>query len=108
MVHRVQDSPLDGLEAIPHIREGTRGDHAHGVVEVPLSGRAVECDRFNSALFGRHTDPCRWGEMSEGQKGGNYPLTNSADRAGGVLFFSPEALGSVSDLGLERRAHAQP
>ena len=34
VVHRHQDPPLRGLEAIPHVGQGPRHDHAHRVVEV--------------------------------------------------------------------------
>ena len=34
VVHRVQDAPLDGLEAVANVRQGPRNDHAHRVVEI--------------------------------------------------------------------------
>jgi hypothetical protein len=33
LVHRVQDAPMHGLEAVAHVGERALHDHAHGVVE---------------------------------------------------------------------------
>jgi hypothetical protein len=34
VVHREQDAAVNGLQAIPNVREGTPDDHAHRVVEI--------------------------------------------------------------------------
>jgi hypothetical protein len=34
LVHRVQDAPVHGFQAVARIRQRTRHDHAHGVIEV--------------------------------------------------------------------------
>ena len=34
LVHRVEDAPVHRLEAVARIRQRTRHDHAHGVIEV--------------------------------------------------------------------------
>jgi len=34
LAHRVQHAPMSGLEAIPHIRQGSTNDYAHRVIEV--------------------------------------------------------------------------
>ena len=31
ILHRVEDSPVDGLQAVARVRQGARDDHAHGV-----------------------------------------------------------------------------
>ena len=37
LLHPVEDAALDGLEAVPHVRQGARDDDGHGVVEVGLA-----------------------------------------------------------------------
>ena len=34
LVHRVKNAPMHGLEAVTRIRQRTRHDHAHGVIEI--------------------------------------------------------------------------
>ena len=34
LVHRVEDAPMHGLQAVAHIRQRARHDHAHRVIEV--------------------------------------------------------------------------
>ena len=34
LVHRIQDAPVHRLQAVTRIRQRTRHDHAHGVIEV--------------------------------------------------------------------------
>ena len=36
LVHGVQDSPVDGLQAVPHIGQGPAHDDGHGVVDVAV------------------------------------------------------------------------
>ena len=36
LVHGVQDSPVDGLQAVPHIGQGPAHDDGHGVVDVTV------------------------------------------------------------------------
>jgi hypothetical protein len=38
LVHRVEDAPLDGLETVADIRQGTRSDDAQRVAEIALLG----------------------------------------------------------------------
>ena len=37
LVHRIEDAAVHRLETVAHIRESTRHDHAHGVIEVRTS-----------------------------------------------------------------------
>ena len=34
LVHRIEDAPVHGLEPVAHVRQRTRHDHAHRVIEV--------------------------------------------------------------------------
>ena len=36
LVHGIQDSPVDGLQAVPHIGQGPAHDDGHGVVDVAV------------------------------------------------------------------------
>lgn len=64
VVHGVQDASVDGLEAVPDVRQRTRDDDGHRVVEVrtlhlrlepdglDAQGRAVVLRRDGSVLVG--------------------------------------------------------
>ena len=56
--HGVQDAPLDGLEAIAHIRQGTRRDHAHGVIQIRALHLIFDVDWTNNTNF-HTTTPSR-------------------------------------------------
>jgi hypothetical protein len=48
VVHRVQDSPMNGLETVAHIRQRARHDHAHRVVDERLFDLLVDQTRENA------------------------------------------------------------
>ena len=50
-LHGVQDPPVDGLQAIPCIRQGARHDHAHGIVEVCSPHLFVNINRLDGSNF---------------------------------------------------------
>ncbi len=45
VVHGHQDAPLHGLQAVAHIGNGARHDHAHRVIEVRLLHLGLNFDR---------------------------------------------------------------
>ena len=45
LVHRVQDAPVHGLQAVPDVRQGAGHDDAHRVVEERLPHLVLEIDR---------------------------------------------------------------
>ena len=45
IVHGHQDAPLHGLEAVAHVGQRARDDHAHGVVEIRLAHFGFDIDR---------------------------------------------------------------
>src|SRR4051812_21545694 len=51
LVHRIEDAAMHGLEAVAHVGERTRHDHAHRVIEV----RALHLvrDRHGPDIRGR-------------------------------------------------------
>ncbi len=51
--HRVQDAPLNRLQAVADIGEGTRGDHAQSVVQVPCPGRLCQRDVLDEPVAPR-------------------------------------------------------
>ena len=61
VVHGHEDAALHGLEAIAHIRQRARDDHAHRVVEVRLLHLSFDIDRQQHRLvcFVRHF-PSLW------------------------------------------------
>ena len=46
--HRVQDAPLDGLEAVPDVGQGPRRDDRERIVEIPRLRRVVERDLIDA------------------------------------------------------------
>jgi hypothetical protein len=49
LVHRVEDPAVDRLQAVAHIRERARDDHAHGVVEEARAHLLLELARLDAA-----------------------------------------------------------
>ena len=49
LVHRVQDSPMDRLQAVAHVRQRPRHDHAHGVIDVRGAHLVLDGDRLDVA-----------------------------------------------------------
>ena len=45
--HGVQDPPVHGLQAVPHVRQGATHDDAHGVVQIGLTHLVFEVYREN-------------------------------------------------------------
>src|SRR5581483_1266798 len=50
LAHGVEDAALHGLEAVAHVRQGARDDHAHRVVEVRLPHLVFDLDRADAIL----------------------------------------------------------
>ncbi len=50
-MHGVEDAPVDGLEAVAHIGQGARNDHAHGVIEVRGAHLIVDIYLLNCSNF---------------------------------------------------------
>ena len=49
VLHGEKDAPMDGLEAIAHVRDGASNDDAHGIVEVSCAHFIVYTNRLKSA-----------------------------------------------------------
>ena len=49
LAHRVEDPPMDGLQAVPDVGQGARHDHAHRVVEVAHAHLVLDADRADVA-----------------------------------------------------------
>jgi hypothetical protein len=61
-MHGEEDSPVDRLETVPHIRESPLDDHAHGVVEEGFSHLLLDEPRQDTlSRLGRHSIS-RWTE----------------------------------------------
>ena len=56
IVHRHQDAALHGLQAVAHVGQRARDDHAHGVVEVRLAhfGFDIDGKQYRCVFFVRH------------------------------------------------------
>jgi len=44
LAHRIEHAAVDGLEAVPDVRQGSTHDHAHRVIEVRLLHLVFEVD----------------------------------------------------------------
>ena len=61
IVHRDENPALDGLQAIPHVRDGARHDHAHGVIEVRFFHLRFDIHRKQRGMRGGfvgHAEAC--------------------------------------------------
>ena len=47
VVHRVEDAPVHGLEAVAHVGQGAADDDRHGVVDVAALHRDLQVDRLD-------------------------------------------------------------
>src|SRR5580704_2899098 len=47
LVHREEDAPMHGLQSVARVRECTRHDHAHGVIEIALFHLLGDRNRAN-------------------------------------------------------------
>jgi hypothetical protein len=61
LVHREQDAPVNGLEAVAHIRERAPHDYAHGVIEIGAPHLLLEADRESFLGYLVHLDVRRHG-----------------------------------------------
>jgi hypothetical protein len=52
--HRVEDSPMHGLESIAHIREGPSDNNAHGIIHIGFAHLVFDIHRNKSACGDRH------------------------------------------------------
>src|SRR5690606_31909314 len=48
LMRRIEDAAMHGLEAISHIRQRTRNDHAHGVIEIASLHLLYDGDRLDT------------------------------------------------------------
>lgn len=76
LVHRKQNSPVHGLEAIAGIGEGATDNHAHGVIEVTASHFLFEADR--QSFFGK------LGHDNSDDIGNGHFRCNAVLRAGNI------------------------
>ena len=49
VLHGIENAPVDGLEAIAYVRDGTGDDDAHGIVEVSCAHFIVDANRLKVA-----------------------------------------------------------
>lgn len=90
VVHRVEDPPVHGLEAVPHVGEGASDDDGHGVVEIGLLHLPLEVDFRNTpvivsgGLFFAHWNPALDVEES------NVVCVTLDEAASGFNIFSHE------------------
>ena len=50
LAHRVENTTMDRFQTIAHIRQSTRHDHAHGVIEIRALHLIRDGDRANILL----------------------------------------------------------
>ena len=55
LVHRVEHTAVDGLEAITHIRESTRDNDRHRIVYVGSLHLILDVDVYNSVFSIQHS-----------------------------------------------------
>jgi hypothetical protein len=95
LVHGEQDAPVHGLQAVAHVGQGARHDHAHGVVEVGalhllLDGDRADVFRLAAGLIG----------VAGAQAGVPFP-GGARIRAAGLVFIGRRAgCRTVDSLGL--------
>src|SRR5690606_23819311 len=83
LVHRVQDAPMDRLEAVADVGERAAHDHAHGVIEVAAAHLVLEVDRDDFLGELGHRDPFEGGSgfrfraPRTGYAGGRTEVTDS-------------------------------
>ena len=51
LVHGVQDAPVDGLQAVAHVRQGARRDDGHGVLDERLAHLVAELGDLQGAAM---------------------------------------------------------
>ena len=47
LVHRIEDAPVNRLQAVAHVGNGAGDDHAHGVVEIGFTHLRLDSDGQN-------------------------------------------------------------
>ena len=82
LVHRVQDAAMHGLQAVARIRQRTRHDHAHGVIEV---GALHLVEDGNGTNIGGHRRLAGLVIFGVGQRGNPVSSSLESYSASGAL-----------------------
>ena len=102
VVHRVDDAPVHGLEAVAHVGQGAADDDRHRVLDVAALHLGVEVDRLDPVVLadvGRHDDRAgvRVALVGGSSSAGSGPRMSSMLSSGVSLTSSP-SLGGRSSL----------